>query len=333
MEKRPLPDLTRRGLLSGGCALAALLAAPSARAAGFPARPIRLVVPYPAGGSTDIVARLTAKQLGDAIHGNVVVDNKGGAAGAIGASDVARSQPDGYTLLANIVTSAVIMPITQGKNLAYDPIGAFQPVAMVCKLPNVLVINKDIPARNFQEFVAWTRANPKRANYGTGGTGSVMHLTGELLKRDGKFDMVHVPYKGAAAAIQDLMGGNLAAVLDNITGLMGAIRSGSVRAIGVSTEQRSVALPDVPTFAEAGIPGFANSSWFGVFARAGTPPDVLATLEKGVLEGCARPDAVARLRELGAVPAPMGASAMDTFWKAEFTYWRKAIAAAGLDLN
>ena len=333
MNEPSSPGPTRRGFMAGGCALLGMMVTAGARAAGFPERPIRFVVPYPAGGSTDIVSRLVAKHLGEAIKGNVVVDNKGGAAGAIGAAEVARAPADGYTLLANIVTSAVIMPITQGKNLAYDPVGAFQPVAMVCKLPNVLIINKDIPARNFSEFAAWARANPERANYGTGGAGSVMHLTGELLKRDGRFGMVHVPYKGAAAAIQDLMGGSLAAVLDNITGVIGPIRAGSVRAIGVSTDQRSSALPDVPTFAEAGVPGFANSSWFGVFTRAGTPPDVLARLEKGVLDGCAAPEAVARLRELGAVPDPMGARAMDAFWKAEFDYWRRAIVAAGIDLN
>ena len=324
--------LSRRGFVAAGAALV-LAGGGLARASGFPERPIRMVVPYPAGGSTDIVARLVAKQMGEAIKGSVVVDNKGGAAGAIGAADAARSPADGYTLLANIVTSAVIMPITQGKNLSYDPVGAFQAVALVCKLPNVLVINKDIPARNLGEFVAWARANPSRANFGTGGTGSVMHLTGEMLKREGRFDMVHVPYKGAAPAIQDLMGGNLAAVFDNITGLMGPIRSGSVRAIGVSTETRSPALPDVPTFAEQGVPGFANSSWFAVFTRAGVPPPVLAQLEKAVLDGCAQPEAQAKLKELGAVPAPLGARAADAFWKGEFAYWRRAITSAGLELN
>ncbi len=323
----------RRDLLIGGSALAALACAGGARAAEFPERPIRLVIPYPPGGSTDIVGRLVAKQTADALKGTVVVDNKGGAAGAIGAAEVARAAPDGYTLLASIVTSAVITPITQGKNLTYDPVGAFAPVAMVCKLPNVLIINKDIPARDFREFAAWARANPGRANYGTGGTGSVMHLTGELLKRDGRFGMTHVPYRGAAAAIQDLMGGNLAAVLDNITGVMGMIRAGNVRAIGVSTEQRSAALPDVPTFAEQGIPGFANSSWFGVFTRAGTPPDVIARLEKAVLDGCAQPEAVGRLTDLGALPSPMGSRALGEFWQAEFAYWKQAIATAGIPLN
>jgi tripartite-type tricarboxylate transporter receptor subunit TctC len=298
--------LTRRHVVAGGTALAALLGSGLARAAGYPERPIRMVVPYPAGGSTDIVARLVAKHLAEVLKGTEVVDNKGGAAGAIGAADVARAAPDGYTLLANIVTSAVLTPITQAKTLTYDPVGSFQPVAMVAKLPNVLIINKDIPARNLKEFAAWARANPQRASYGTGGTGSVMHLTGELLKRDGDFAMEHVPYKGAAAAIQDLMGGSIVAVLDNITGVIGPIRSGQVRALGV---------------------------WFGVFTRAGTPRDIVAQLEKATLEACARPEVVRTLTELGAVPDPMGAQAMDTFWKAEFTYWKRAIDAAGIPLN
>ncbi len=325
--------LTRRRVVAGGTALAALMGSGLARAAGYPERPIRMVVPYPAGGSTDIVARLVAKHLGEVLKGTVVVDNKGGAAGAIGAADVARAAPDGYTLLSNIVTSAVLTPITQAKTLTYDPIGAFQPVAMVAKLPNVLIVNKDIPVRNLKEFAAWARANPQRASYGTGGTGSVMHLTGELLKRDGDFAMEHVPYKGAAAAIQDLMGGSIVAVLDNITGVIGPIRAGQVRALGVSTDQRSPALPDVPTFAEAGVKGFSNASWFGVFTRAGTPRDIVAQLEKATLEACARPEVVRTLTELGAVPDPMGAQAMDTFWKAEFTYWKRAIDAAGIPLN
>ncbi|MGD9943334.1 MAG: Bug family tripartite tricarboxylate transporter substrate binding protein [Burkholderiaceae bacterium] len=333
MTDHSSPALSRRDFVLGTSALAALLASGSARAASFPERPIRFVIPYPPGGSTDIVGRLVAKQMAEVLKGTVVVDNKGGAAGAIGAAEVARAAPDGYTLLANIVTSAVITPITQAQNINYDPVGAFQPVAMVCKLPNVLIINPDIPARNFTEFAAWARANPARANYGTGGAGSVMHLTGELLKRDGKFNMTHVPYRGAAAAIQDLMGGNVAAVLDNITGVIGMVRAGKVRAIGVSTEQRSAALPDVPTFAEQGVPGFANSSWFGVFTRAGTPAGIVAQLEKAVIEGCAHPDAVAKLKDLGAIPDPMSARALDTFWKAEFAYWKQAITAAGLPLN
>jgi len=333
MKSRTSTGLTRRSVVAGGSALAALMGSGLARAAGYPDRPIRMVVPYPAGGSTDIVARLVSQHLGEVLKGNVVVDNKGGAAGAIGAADVARSPADGYTLLSNIVTSAVLTPITQAKTLTYDPIGAFTPVGMVAKLPNVLIVNKDLPVRNLKEFAAWARANPTRASYGTGGTGSVMHLTGELLKRDGDFPMTHVPYRGAAAAIQDLMGGSVVAVLDNITGVIGPIRSGSVRALGVSTENRSPALSDVPTLAEAGLKGFANSSWFGVFARSGTPADVMARLEKSLLEACARPEVTSKLVELGAVPAPMGSKAMDDFWKAEFAYWKRAIDAAGVPLN
>jgi len=324
---------TRRIVVAGGSALAALMGSGLARAAGYPERPIRMVVPYPTGGSTDIVARLVSQYLGEVLKATVVVDNKGGAAGAIGSANVARSPADGYTLLSSIVTSAVLTPITQGKTLTYDAIGSFTPVGMVAKLPNVLIINKDIPARNLKEFAVWARANPARANFGTGGTGSVMHLTGELLKRDGDFPMTHVPYRGAAAAIQDLMGGNLAAVLDNITGVIGPIRAGSVRALGVSTENRSPALPDVPTLAEAGLKDFANSSWFGVFARSGTPADVMGKLERGLLEVCARPEVTNRLIELGAVPAPMDSKTMDDFWKAEFAYWKRAIDAAGIPLN
>lgn len=329
MDESNTSGVSRREVL-GGLALALCAVRPlDVAAAGFPDRPLRLIVPYPAGGSTDIVGRLIGKNLSDLLGKPVVIDNRSGAAGAIGSAEAAHAPADGYTLVVHIVTTAVINPLIR-KDLSYDPIRDFQPVAMVAKLPNVLIINKDIPATNFQEFVAWARANPARATYGTGGVGSIMHLTGELLKRKAGFDMIHVPYRGAAPAIQDVMAGSIAAVLDNVTGVMGPIRSGAVRAIGVTTEQRVPTLPDVPTLAEGGLPGFVNSSWIAVFTRAGVPPDRLNQLEAAVLQANTRPDLVAMLNELGAVPASMGAAELDQFWKDEFTYWRQAVGGTAL---
>lgn len=320
-----LSSIARRQLLA---ALAALPLTRTALAAQgpFPQRPLRMVVPYPAGGSTDIVARLVAKALGESLPGTVVVENKAGAAGAIGSADVARSAADGYTLLAHIVTSAVLTPLFQARTLSYDPLAAFQPVALVAKLPNVLVVRKDLPVRNLAELARWLRAHPEQASYGTGGTGSIMHLTGEMLRREAGLEMTHVPYKGAAPAMQDLMGGNLAAVLDNITGVIGAVRSGSVRALGVSTDQRSAALPDVPTMQEQGLAGFSNSSWFGIFTRAGCPPEVLRRLEQATLQACGQPSVREQLSELGAVVSPLGSQEFMRFWQSEFKYWRQAMA-------
>jgi tripartite-type tricarboxylate transporter receptor subunit TctC len=302
-----------------------------AYAAAFPERPLRLVITYPPGGSTDIVGRLVGAKLSEFLGQPVTVENKPGAAGMIGAADVARSSADGYTLLIHIVTTAVISPMLQ--KVQFDPRNDFQPVGMIAKLPNVMIINKDIPASNLREFIDWAKANPGKVNYGTGGTGSVQHLSGELLNQAAGLRMVHVPYKGAPPAIQDLIGGNLAAVFDNVTGTIGPIRSGLVRAIGVTSGQRIESLPDVPTLSEAGLPEFKNSSWISVFTRAGVPKDVLTTLESATLKAANDPALKGRLEELGAVPEPMGSGELDRFWKSEFDYWRQAINAANLKIE
>lgn len=309
----------------------ALWTSPAVSQDSFPDRPLRLVVPYPPGGSTDLVGRLVAARMAEGLGRPVVVENKPGAAGAIGSAEVARAAPDGYSLIVHIVTTAVINPLTQ-KNLQYD-VKDFQPVAMIAKLPNVMIVNRDVPANTLLEFIAYAKANPGKVNYGTGGTGSVMHLSGELMNKMAGISMVHVPYKGAPPAIQDLMGGNIAAVFDNITGTIGLIRSGKVKVLGVSTEERAAALPDVPTFAEAGLPEFKNSSWIAVYTRAGVTAPVLAKLESEALKAIKHPDTVAKLKELGAVPAPMGAAELDRFWRAELAYWRRAIEGANLKLE
>jgi tripartite-type tricarboxylate transporter receptor subunit TctC len=314
-------------------ALSLTLAFSSAlHAQAFPERPLKLLVGYAPGGSTDIVGRLVAAQLAQALGKPVVVENKPGASGALASGELSRAAPDGYTLLVHIVTTAVIGPLTQ-KGLPFDAQKDFQPVAMVAKLPNVLIINKNIPAKNLREFIAWVKANPGKVSYGTGGAGSVQHLSGELLNRMAGLDMVHVPYKGAAPAIQDLMAGNIAAVFDNITGTIGPIRSGAVRIIGVTTEERVAALPDAPTLAEAGLPEFKNSSWISIFTRAGVPGPVLARLESASLQAARHPETVAKLKELGALPTPMPAAQLDAFWKSEFDYWRAALKTANVKLD
>jgi tripartite-type tricarboxylate transporter receptor subunit TctC len=303
-----------------------------AQAGAFPERPLRLLVGYAPGGSTDIVGRLVATQLAAALGRPVVVENRPGASGALASGELARAMPDGHTLLVHIVTTAVIGPLTQ-KGLPFDAQKDFQPVAMVAKLPNVLIINKDIPARTLREFIAWVRANPGKVSYGTGGAGSVQHLSGELLNKMAGLDMVHVPYKGAAPAIQDLMGGNIAAVFDNITGTIGPIRSGAVRILGVTTEERVAALPDAPTLAESGLPQFKNSSWISIFTRSGVPAPVLTRLETATLQAATHADTVAKLKELGALPSPMNAAQLDAFWKSEFDYWRSALKTANVKLD
>lgn len=325
--------MPQRPVLAALAFAAAVVLAPcAALAQSFPERPLRLIVTFPPGGSTDIVARLVGAKMSEGLGRSVVIDNKAGAAGAVGTAEAAKSAADGYTLLFHIVTTAVINPLTQ-KELSYDPVKDFQPVAMIAKIPNVMIVNKDIPARNLREFVAWVKANPGKLAYGSSGTGGVMHISGEVLKKMAGIDILHVPYKGSAPAIQDMIGGRVVMLFDNITGAMGPIRSGQVRALGVTTDERIAALPDLPTLAESGLPEFKNSSWFSIFTRAGVPPAVLSRLEQETLKAVLHPEVNAKLKELGAIPAPMNAAQLDRFWKDEFTYWREALKTANIKLD
>jgi len=298
----------------------------------FPERPLRLIVTFPPGGSTDIVARLLAGRMSESLGKPVVIENKPGAAGNIGTAEAAKAAPDGYTLLFHIVTTAVINPIVL-KELSYDPVKDFQPVAMIAKIPNIMIVNKDVPARTLQEFLAWAKANPGKLAYGSSGTGGVMHISGEVLKKMGGFEMTHVPYKGSAPAMNDMMGGQIVMMFDNITGSIGPVKSGRVRAIGVTTDQRVAVLPDVPTLVEQGLPEFRNSSWFSIFTRSGVLAPVLSRLESETLKAINHPDVKTKLVELGAIHSPMNAAELDRFWKSEFDYWRNAIRSANVPLQ
>ena len=296
----------------------------------FPEHPLRLIVPFPPGGSTDIVARVVAGKMGEGIGKAVIVDNKPGAAGNVGTAEAAKAAPDGYTMLFHIATTAVINPLVM-KNLTYDPLKDLQPVAMIAKIPNVLIVNKDVPAKNLKELIAWIKANPGKLNYGSSGTGGAMHLSGELFKKQAGIDIQHVPYKGSAPAMQDLMGGTIVFMFDNITGSIGPAKSGQVKLLGVTTDERVGVVPDVPTIAESGLPEFKNSSWFSLFTRAGLPAPILAKLETEALKAINHPDTLAKLRDLGAIPAPMGAAQLERFWKADFDYWRPVVQSVNLE--
>jgi tripartite-type tricarboxylate transporter receptor subunit TctC len=312
-------------------AAACALCAGTALAQGaFPDRPVRLVVTFPPGGSTDIVARVVAARMAEGMGKPVIVDNKPGAAGNVGTAEAAKAPADGYTLLFHIATTAVINPLVM-KNLTYDPLKDLQPVAMIAKIPNVLIVNKDVPAKTLRELVAWVKANPGKLNYGSSGTGGAMHLSGELFKKLAGIDIQHVPYKGSAPAMQDLMGGTIVFMFDNITGSIGPAKSGQVKLLGVTTDERVGIVPDVPTIAESGLPEFKNSSWFSLFTRAGVPAPVLAKLEAEALKAINHPETVAKLKDLGAIPAPMGAAQLDRFWKADFDYWRPVVQSVKLD--
>ncbi|NBS58650.1 MAG: tripartite tricarboxylate transporter substrate binding protein [Betaproteobacteria bacterium] len=298
----------------------------------FPEKPIRVVVPFAIGGPTDVMARLVAAKMSENLGQPVVVENKLGAGGTIAATDVARSAPDGYTLMFhNVSTAAINMHVY--KKLAYDPIKDFQPVSRLADIPNVMIINKDIPARTLREFIDYAKANPGKLNYASSGNGTVFHLAGELFKQMAGVQMTHVPYKGTSLAQVDLLGGTIAMMFDNIPGQVETIRTGKVTGLGVTTGVRAPVLPDLPTLAEAGLPEFKNASWFSFFARGGTPREVIRKLEMESIKAVNDPVVTARIRMLGAIPIASTADELDKFWKAEIEYWRPIVTRLNLQLD
>src|SRR5436190_11110451 len=255
-------------------ALAVLVSlAPCALAQSYPVKPIRFVVPYPAGGPLDTVARLLGQKVSESVKQPVIVDNKPGAGGNIGADAVAKSPADGYTLLMGAVATHAINP-TLYASIPYDPVRDFQPITQVASTPNVLIVNPSVPATNVREFIAYAKANPGKLNFGSGSTGSAGHLAGELFKTMAGVEMIHVPYKGAAPAMQDLIGGQVQLMFDNYASAATQVRAGKVKALAVTTAKRSALAPDLPTIAESGLPGFDINTWFGIFAPAGTPREI-----------------------------------------------------------
>jgi tripartite-type tricarboxylate transporter receptor subunit TctC len=240
-------------------------ASPAADAQAYPSKPIRFVVPYPPGGPLDTVARLLGAKVGESVGQPVVVDNKPGAGGNIGADIVAKSPADGYTILMGAVATHAINP-TLYKSIPYDPIKDFAPITQVASTPNVLVVNPSVPANNVREFIAYAKANPGKLNFGSGSTGSAGHLAGELFKSMAGVDMAHIPYKGAAPAMQDLVAGQIQLMFDNLASSLGQVKAGKIKALAVTTAKKTPLAPELPTVAESGLPGFDISTWFGIFA-------------------------------------------------------------------
>jgi len=300
--------------------------------AKFPEKPLRLVVPFAAGGPTDVMARLVAAKMGENMGQQIVVENKLGAGGTIAATEVARSAPDGYTLMFHNVSTAAIN-LHLYKKLAYDPVKDFQPISRLADIPNVMIINKDIPAKNLREFIAYAKANPGKLNYASSGNGTILHLSGELFKQMTGITMAHVPYKGSAPATVDLMGGNIAMLFDNMPGQVENIRGGKVIPLGVTTGVRVPILPEIPSLSEAGLPEFKNASWFSFYSRGGTPRPVIAKLEAEAIKAVHDPAVTARIRSLGAIPVASTADELDKFWKQEIEYWRPIVGRLNLQLD
>jgi tripartite-type tricarboxylate transporter receptor subunit TctC len=315
----------RRSVLAG-LAAALMLAAVSA-VAQYPDKPIKLVVPFPPGGPTDIVARPLAHALGAALKQTVIVENRGGAGGSIAADMVAKSAPDGYTLLMGTVGTNAINGALY-KSLPHDPVKDFTPVALVASSPVALVVNPASPYKSAAEYVAEARANPGRVSFGSAGAGSPGHLTGEMFASAAQVKLQHVPYKGSAPAITDLIGNQIPSMFDPVQATIAHIRGGKLRALAVSGTARSPALPDVPTFTEAGIKGVESRAWWAVFGPANMPADVTAKL-RAEIEKIARSDAFRD--SLGAIGVQSNTDgvALAEFQKQEVERWQKAVRDSG----
>ena len=284
------------------CAIALAFAtlAGGAFAQAWPAKPVTLVVPFPPGGTTDVLARAIGQKLGDALGQQVIVENKPGAGATLGAEHVAKARPDGYTLLMGAVHHTIAPSVF--RRLGYDFQKDFAPVTVVAAVPNVLVVNNEVPARSVKELIALARAQPGKLAYGSNGNGTAQHLIGTQFENMAGVDLVHVPYKGSGPLTTDMIGGQIAISFDTVTPVLPHIRGGKLRALAVTTARRSAALPDVPTVAEAALPGFDLGSWFGILAPAATPKEVLARLHAEIAKALKSDDIKARFAEIGAEP-------------------------------
>jgi len=310
----------------------ALTAVGTASAQTWPTKPIRYVVPFAAGGSTDILGRTIAEKLSAALGQPVVVDNKPGAGGGVGAAEVAKAAPDGYTIMGGTISTHAINASLYS-SLPYDPVKDFVPITLIARVPNMLVINNDIPAKNVAELIKLMKANPGKWSFASAGNGTSQHLSGELFKSLAGVEMQHIPYKGSPPALNDVMGGQVSMTFDNITTAWALAKGGKLRAIAVTTASRSPAAPEVPTLAESGLPGYEIGSWQGVFAPAGTPPDIVKRLNAEIVKIIKSPDVQKKLIDLGAEPVGDSPEQFAAFVKAEVAKWGDVVKKSGAKID
>ena len=321
---------TKRTLMRATAGALLLLAAPLSMAHAWPARPIRLVVPFPPGGLIDNMARLVGSRLSQELGQPVVIDNKPGAGGNVGAAEVARAPADGYTLL--MASPALTISPAIYKNLPYQP-SQLAPVALLGRVTNVLLVNPASGIGKVQDLVGRAKAKPGQLNYASNGNGTSLHLSAELFKRRSETFITHVPYRGAAAAITALLSGEVDMMFDNLPSAIGQIQAGKLRALAVTTAQRSTALPDVPTLAEAGMEGFNVSAWFGVAAPAGLPAPVATRLADALQKVVQQPEVAAAMQRQGADPAFMDAASAAAALNTDAAQWKQVAAFAKIQLD
>src|SRR5436190_488856 len=325
--------LNRRRFVSLAAAGIAAPAIMSSRAngAGWPARTVRIVVPFTPGGSTDTTARLVGNRLQEVWGQTVVVENKPGAGGNIAADMVAKSDPDGYTVFIvgpGMATNQFLYP-----SLSYDPIGDFAPVTQLITQPNLMCVPNTSPAKSVKEFIAYCNDNKGKVTYASSGNGTTLHLSGELFKRLANVEMTHIPYRGGAMAINDLIPGRVDVTFDNMPSILPHAKAGAVRALAVTTKERVPVVPDIPTIAESGVPGFDVSSWFGFFLPVKTPPEIIAKLNADTNAALAHPSVKPRFDDLGATPRGTTPEQLAAFLKSEIDKWGPVIRDARIKVE
>lgn len=298
----------------------------SAAASNYPNKTIRIVVPFTPGGSTDILARAIGIELGKAWGQSVIVENIAGAGGSIGADKVAKSAGDGYTLLMGHIGTLAVNPSLY-PDLPYQPLRDFAPVAWVARVPNVLVVHPSVSAKNVKEFIALAKSKPGQLNYGSGGNGSAANLATEYLKVQTNISLLHIPYRGTAPAVTDLLGGQIQVLFTGAPAVIGQIKSGQLRALGVSSPQRLDSMPDVPTIAESGYKNFEADQWYGVVAPKGTPPEIVAKLNAQINRALQSPELKNRLNNEGAVATPSTPEVFGKLIQTEIARWKPVISS------
>jgi tripartite-type tricarboxylate transporter receptor subunit TctC len=309
-------------------------ATPLAIAAGeaYPSRPIRLVVPFPPGGPLDVVARAIGQKLTDAWGQPVIIDNRPGAGGNIGADLVAKGAPDGYTILEGALSTHAVNVSLYSK-MPYDPIRDFAPITLVAVTPNVLVLNPSVPANSVQELIAYAKAHPGKLSFGSGSNGSAGHLAGEAFKTEAGVDMVHIPYKGGAPAMQALLAGDTQLMFDNLSNSTPQLKAGKIKALAVTTAKRSALAPELPTLAEAGLPGFDIYTWWGFMAPAGTPKEIITKWNAEVTRILVTPEMKAFFAQQGAEPAPTSPEEFSALIRREITKYAKIVKDSGAKVD
>ncbi len=311
---------------------AALLCATHAFAQTYPSKPIRMVITYTPGGNTDLVGRAVAQKLGESLGQQVVVDNRGGGGGVLGTLIAAQAAADGYTIMLGTSAGMVIHPLLSAR-LPYDAVRDFVPVSMVVIIPQLLVTHPQLPVKNVRELIALAKAKPGYLNAGSSGVGTPNHLGTELLKALAGVNIVHVPYKGGAPALTDLIGGQIHMAFSSVPAVLPHIKAGRLNALGVGSAKRSPALPSIPTIAEAGVPGYEYTTWYGIFAPARTPAPIVARLNQEIVKILVTPELNERFVSQGADPAPSTSDELRNYMTAESARWATTIKTAGIRIE